>query len=402
MSSLPGPTRDHRHSLADDVVSALTAMFPDGAGLHEPEFGGNEWAYVKECIDTGWVSTAGEFVDQFEQTLCDLTGSPYAIATVNGTAALHICLILAGVRTGDEVIVPGLSFVATANAVSYCGAIPHFADIELETLGLDAGRLGRYLEEVSEWRQDHRVNKATGRPIRAVVCMHTFGHPTDLDSLMAVCAALDLPLIEDAAESLGSLYRGRHTGTFTPFGALSFNGNKIATTGGGGAVLAQDPDVAAAAKHLTTTAKVPHAFEFIHDQVGYNYRMPNLNAGLGCAQLERLSDFVSRKRRLADHYARTFENFSEVSVFTEPAFAQSNYWLNNLMLAHDETAARNTILKTLNENGIMARAAWTPINRLPMYANCPAMPLPVVDDVYARALALPSSPALVEGIVVRS
>ena len=394
MTSAISPAQPRGSSLAEDVVSVLTAMFPDGAALHEPELGGNEWAYVKECIDTGWVSTAGAFVERFEQSLCDATGSSHAIATVNGTAALHVCLILAGVRAGDEVIVPGLSFVATANAVSYCGATPHFADIELATLGLDAGRLGRYLDDISEKRGSDRVNKTTGRPIRAVVCMHTFGHPSDLDPLSDMCASLDLPLIEDAAESLGSLYKGRHTGTFASLGALSFNGNKIATTGGGGAILTQDPDLAAAAKHLTTTAKVAHPFEFIHDRIGYNYRMPNLNAGLGCAQLERLPDFISRKRRLAERYIRSFADLDGVSAFAEPSFARSNYWLNNLMLAPDRSHARDSILSSLVERGIAARAAWMPLNSLPMFADCPSMRLDVVDDVYARSLTVPSSATL--------
>ena len=280
------------------VVEALASVVPAPAELHEPEIAGREWEYVKECLDTGWVSTAGAYVDRFETMLADVTGVAHAVAIVNGTAALHAALALAGVEAGDEVIVPTLTFVATANAVAYLGARPHFADSEEKTLGLDAAKLADHLERITDIQGGRCINTHTGRPIRAVICMHTFGHPVDLDVLTEVCRRFGLVLIEDAAESLGSYYKGRHTGAWGRLSVLSFNGNKTVTTGGGGAILTNDADLARAARHLTTTAKMPHDWEFVHDQIGYNYRMPNVNAAIGCAQLERLGDFVERERRL--------------------------------------------------------------------------------------------------------
>lgn len=378
---------------AEDIAAAIQAV-AGTAVLHEPEFAGNEWTYVKECIDTGWVSTAGSFVGRFEDMLAGCTGSPHVIATVNGTAALHAALLLAGVGPGDEVIVPSLTFVATANAVAYCGAEPHFADIDPATLGLDADRLGIRLAGIAKRSGGGWRNRETGRPIRAVVCMHTFGHPCDLDGLSRVAAEFALPMIEDAAESLGSFYRDRHTGTIGRLGVLSFNGNKTVTTGGGGAVLTGDADLAAAARHLTTTAKRPHPWRFDHDRVGFNYRLPNINAALGCAQLEQLDGFLARKRRLAERYRTAITDVPGVSVVDEPAGCRSNFWLNALLLDSDDEGLRDAVLDACAARNIGARPAWTPMHLLPMYAKAQRDDLSVTESLFRRLVCLPSSPKL--------
>ena len=285
----------------DQVISALRAVIGQKcAVLHEPNFSGNEWLYLKECLDSTFVSSVGKFVDRFEVDLAAFTGAKHAVAVVNGTAALHIALKLVGVNTGDEVLIPALTFVATANAVTYCGATPHFVDSEEKTLGVDAVKLRDYLEHHTEQRAGQCINSTTGKVIRALVPMHTFGHPVDLDRVMAVAHDFNLALVEDAAESLGSYYHGRHTGTFGLMGTLSFNGNKTITTGGGGAILTDDAELARHAKHLTTTAKLPHAWEYRHDEIGYNYRMPNINAALGCAQLEQLPAILEYIKELSE------------------------------------------------------------------------------------------------------
>jgi len=382
--------------LPERIEAAIAAVLPsDGfKALHEPRFGGNEWAYVKECIDTGWVSSAGRFVDRFEQELAAYTGAAHAIAVVNGTAALHVGLQLAGVRAGDEVLVPALTFAATATAVAYCGATPHFVDSAQSTLGMDAAAVRSYLETIADSSSGACVNRRTGCPIRAVVPMHTFGHPVALDELLAVAADFELVVVEDAAESLGSLYRDRHTGTFGRLGTLSFNGNKTITTGGGGAILTNDPDLAKRAKHLTTTAKVPHRWEYFHDQIGYNYRLPNLNAALGCAQLEQLPGFIESKRRLYDRYARAFAGFVVAAVFAEPEHARSNYWLQTLLLDEKASAEREAVLARANDAGYMMRPAWTLLSRLPMYTTCPSAPLPVAESLANRIVNMPSSAGL--------
>lgn len=380
-------------------LAALESILPGDRplALHEPLFGGNEWSYVKECIDTGWVSSVGKYVDDFERRLAELTGSRYAVATVNGTAALHVALSLAGVESGDEVLVPALSFVATANAVSHCGAIPHFVDSSEETLGLDADALRDYLASVTEQSSGAARNMATGRRLAAVVPMHAFGHPADMVGLLAVCRDFAIPLVEDAAESLGSFYHGRHTGTFGVFGALSFNGNKIITTGGGGALLTQDTELARHAKHITTTAKRPHRWEFFHDEVAWNYRLPNINAALGCAQLERLEDFLRSKRNLADRYRTAFANDPDLRFADEPMNCRSNFWLNTVMLRHPSSPLRDRLLCVANDAGFMARPAWTLLNRLPMYTQCPSAPLSVAERLAAAIINLPSSPSIAMG-----
>lgn len=379
------------------TIGALRRVLPESCGqvaLHEPCFGGNEWSYLKECLDTGWVSSVGKFVDRFERELADYTRVKHAIAVVNGTAALHVSLKLVGVEPGDEVLVPTFTFVATANAVSYCGAIPHFVDCEEKTLGLDSTKLSNYLAEIGDIRADGCFNKFSGRRIKAVVPMHTFGHPVDLDPLVVVCEHYRIEIVEDAAESLGSLYKGQHTGNRGRISALSFNGNKVITSGGGGAILTNDEDLGLLAKHLTTTARVSHKWSFIHDQVGFNYRLPNLNAALGCAQLEQLPDFIENKRNLARHYADAFVDVEGIRFFTEPEFARSNYWLNVLLLDEADIAQRDALLEATNQLGIMTRPAWTLMHRLPMFSACPHMDLSMAEDLERRLINIPSSAIL--------
>ena len=289
-----------------DAVEIVIGRRNRPVALHEPVFAGNEWDYLKDCLDSTFVSSVGAYVDRFEQMLAELTGAAHAVAVVNGTAALHVCLRLAGVEAGDEVLIPSLTFIATANAVSYCGAVPHLVDSSPVTLGLDAAALADRLGAIAVMKDGHAVNRETGRRLAAVVPMHTFGHPVDLDAIAEVAAAYGIPVVEDAAELLGSTYKGAPVGGRSHLAALSFNGNKIVTTGGGGAILTDDEDVRRHAKHLTTTAKTPHRWAFVHDEIGYNYRLPNLNAALGCAQLEQLPGFLAKKRALAMAYRDAF------------------------------------------------------------------------------------------------
>ena len=363
--------------------------------LHEPAFNGNEWAYLKECLDSTYVSSVGKFVDRFEEQLATFTGAKHAVVVVNGTAALHIALKLAGVEAGDEVLMPALTFIATANAVSYCNATPHFVDSEVRTLGVDAASLRAYLKGQTEKCGGLCVNRSTGRVIRALVPMHTFGHPVDLDGLIAVAHDFNLILIEDAAESLGSYYHGKHTGTFGRLGTLSFNGNKTITTGGGGAILTNDPGLGARAKHLTTTAKRPHRWNFSHDELGYNYRLPNLNAALGCAQLEQLPDFLREKRRLFECFESRFADIPGVRLVAEPAGCRSNYWMQTLLLDESLADQRDAVLIATNDTGMMTRPVWTLMNRLSMYSKAPKAPLPVAESLERRLINIPSSSGLI-------
>ena len=391
------PARAHAAAFSPEALAdALIRMFPQGAALHEPEFAGNEWAYVKECLDTGWVSSAGGFVDRFEAMLRDFTGARHAVATVNGTAALHACLVLAGVGRDDEVIVPALSFVATANAVAYCGAVPHFADCEDVSLGLDAAKLADHLQAIAERRGGACVNRRTGRRIAAVTVVHVLGHSADLDALAAVCAAYGLPLIEDAAESLGTYYKGRHTGTLGLLSAFSFQGNKVVTTGGGGVILTNDESLGRQARHLTTTAKLAHPWEYRHDHVGFNYRMPSINAALGCAQLEQLPGFLSAKRRLAACYRDVFASVPGLRFIEEPEWATSNWWLNAFKLDPENSRSRDIILGLAQERGVGIRPLWLPLHLLEMFVDCPRSDLSVTEDLYARVITLPSSARLAE------
>lgn len=362
--------------------------------LHEPRFAGREWEYVKECLDTGWVSSVGKFVDRFEADLAQACGVKYAVAVVNGTTALHLALIVAGVKPGDEVLIPTLTFVATANAVTHACAIPHLVDSSFDTLGMDPKKLAAYLAEIAVRDGVVCRNKKTGRRIAALVPMHTFGHPVDMDPIVELADAYGIPLVEDATEGLGSSYKGRPAGSFGRLSALSFNGNKTVTTGGGGAILSNDSDVAKRAKYLSTTAKDPHRWEFSHQEVGYNYRMPNINAALGCAQLEQLEGFIAAKRRLAEIYADALSDAPGVKFFHEPSHSRSNYWLNCIVLDDAEAARRDELLAVTNDAGIMTRPTWKLMHHLPMYADCPRMDVSVAESLEKRIVNIPSSAKL--------
>lgn len=383
--------------LVQGVVAALRAVVgPGPVALHEPSFNGNEWVFLKECLDSTYVSSVGKFVDRFEADLAVFTGARYAVAVVNGTAALHIALKLAGVKPDDEVLIPALTFVATANAVTYCGAVPHLVDSEERTLGVDAASLRAYLGSHTEQRAGQCINRATGKVIRALVPMHAFGHPADMDGLQAVAHDFGLALVEDAAESLGSYYNGRHTGTFGVMGTLSFNGNKTITTGGGGAILTNDEAIARHAKHLTTTAKTPHAWEYRHDEIGFNYRLPNINAALGCAQMEQLNGMLSAKRELFQRYSAALAGVAGVRLLAEPTQCRSNYWLQTLVLDSGQADQRDVILKATNDDGLMTRPAWVLMDELLPFANCPKMDLPGARSLAQRLINIPSSSTLVQ------
>lgn len=341
--------------------------------LHEPFFGGNEKKYLLQCIDTTYVSSVGKYVTKFEKMVAEYTGSKYAIATVNGTAALHTALLLSGVKENDEIITQSLTFVATANAISYTGAKPIFIDVDIDTMGLSPQSLKEWLEKSTtkrfnktnnEWET---INKQTNKKIAACIPMHTFGHPCRIDEIKAICDEYYINLIEDAAESLGSTFYGKHTGTFGLFGTLSFNGNKTITAGGGGMLLTNDKELAKKAKHITTTAKQPHKWEYIHDVIGYNYRLTNLAAALGVAQMEQLPDFIKRKRELAKKYEIFFKD-SGIEFVSEKKNTESNYWLNAIILK--DRKERDKFLEQTNEAGIMTRPAWELMNKLPMYQDC--------------------------------
>src|ERR1700683_721046 len=382
-------------NLAVEIIAAIrSAVRSQTAVLHEPHFGGREWQYLKDCLDSTYVSSVGKFVDRFESDLAAYTGARHAVAVMNGTAALHVALQLAGVQRDDEVLIPTLTFVATACAVRYCGASPHFVDSEERTLGMNIEALRDSLGRVTESRAGLCINRSTGRVIRALVPMHVFGHPMDIGGAAAVAKDFNLALIEDAAESLGSTAHGRHTGTYGLMGTLSFNGNKTVTSGGGGAILFDDTELARRAKHLTTTAKVPHRWEFNHDAVGYNYRMPNLNAALGCAQLEQLDGFVDAKRRLFELYRTAFARVPGIQLMSEPSGTRSNYWLQTLLL--DESAAdqRDWILQATNDAGLTTRPLWTLMHRLEPYREFPRMDLSVAESLARRIVNIPSSSQL--------
>jgi len=368
---------------------------PNGIlGLHEPVFAGNEIAYLEECIKSTFVSSVGPFVDRFERMLEEVTGAKRAVAVVNGTAALHACFRLAGVEPGDEVISPALTFIATTNAIAYCGATPHFVDSSLVTLGMDARALATRLDEIAGRTAKGAVNRETGRRIAAITPMHTFGHPVELDEIAATARDWGIALVEDAAESLGSTYKGHAVGSQTRLAALSFNGNKIVTTGGGGAILTNDEELGRRAKHLTTTAKLPHKWAFIHDEIGFNYRLPNLNAALGCAQLEQLEGFLASKRKLAAAYQRAFADIPGVCFSREPKDTTSNYWLNAVLLDEAHSGRRDDLLAALNDAGFGARPAWTLMHKLPMFAQNPRGDLSAAESIERRLINLPSSASI--------
>lgn len=336
--------------------------------LSVPRFIGNEKKYLNECIDTTFVSSVGKFVDRFEEEMARYTGAKKAVVCVSGTNALHMSLLLVGVERDDEVLTQALTFVATCNALSYIGAHPVFIDVDRETMGLSPQALRVWLEKNAKLKNGVCHNKRTGRRVKACVPMHTFGHPVKLDELVDVCQEWHIELVEDAAESIGSLYKGRHTGIFGKVGAISFNGNKTITTGGGGMMLFQDEELGKLAKHITTQAKVPHRWEFRHDHIGYNYRMPNINAALGCAQLEHLDEFVASKRKVAQEYADFFTDIPDIDFFEEPEDSYSNYWLNVVIMK--DKAAQYEFLEYTNDHGVMTRPIWELMNRLPMFEKC--------------------------------
>ncbi|EIY0241570.1 LegC family aminotransferase [Escherichia coli] len=359
--------------------------------LHAPIFSGNERTYVMETLDSTFVSSVGKFVNEFERKVKEFTGSAYAVATVNGTAALHSALYMAQVKPGDFVITQALTFVATCNSIYHLGAEPIFVDISSVSLGLCPRAVERYLEENAELDETGCIHRQTGRRIKAIVPMHTFGHPVELDELAAICFKWKLTLVEDAAESLGSFYKGRHTGTIGALGAISFNGNKIITTGGGGIVLCNSEDLGKRLKHLTTTAKIPHPYEFFHDEAGFNYRMPNINAALGCAQIEMLNEFLLKKRKLAQMY-KDFFSLSDVEFVTEPEYAHSNYWLNSIICVDQQQ--RNEIIEQTNNSGVMTRPVWQLMHRLPMFKNSLCGELTYSEFIEARLVNLPSTPII--------
>jgi perosamine synthetase len=374
----------------EDVISFVQNRYKttEFIPLHEPRFTGNEKKYLNECIDSTFVSSVGKFVDEFEGKIAQYTGAKYSIATSNGTSALHASLILANVEEGDEVITQPLTFVATCNTIKYCGANLVFIDVDRDTMGLSPIALQEFLEINTTVKNGQCVNNTTNKIIKACVPMHTFGHPCRVDEIQDICEQYCITLIEDSAESLGSFYKGKHTGTFGKMGVISFNGNKIITGGGGGCIITNDKELAQKAKHLTTTAKIPHKWEYMHDIVGYNYRMPNLNAALIVAQLEQLDKFLSSKRSLANAYKEFFKN-SDIRFVTEPENSKSNYWLNAILLKNKEQ--RDSFLNETNSKGVMTRPIWTLMNKLPMFENYQKSSLSNAEWLEQRVINIPSS-----------
>lgn len=378
---------------SSDIIAAVGRVVGDAPrplALHEPLFAGNENAYVQSCIDEGWVSSVGKFVDRFERDLAAACGAPYAVVMVNGTCAIHAGLLALGVQAGDEVLVPSLTFVATANAVMHAGAVPHFVEVEEVSLGMDPDLLRAHLERVAERSHGQTVNKATGRVIRALLPVHIFGHPCRLDELVAVARDWNLLLLEDATEAIGSTRGGRPVGS-EHTAVFSFNGNKIVTTGGGGAVVTHDEAYFRRLKHLTTTAKLPHAWAFMHDQVAFNYRLPNLNAALGCAQLEQLPRFLAAKRALAAAYQKAFAGVPGMRILPSPPGTESNYWLVALVLDEANAANLDATLADLHAAGLLCRPAWQPLHQLPMYGAHPRADLTLTESLARRIINLPSS-----------
>ena len=382
-------------SFVSELVQAIKSVTGDSsAALHGPLFNGNEFTYTRECIESGFVSSVGAFVNRFEVELAEAVDAKFAVATMNGTSALHLALLAAGVKAGDEVICPSLTFVATANAISYCGAKPLFVDVDTVDLGIDSWKMEDFLSSTTDVRDTGLFNKNTGCKISAIMPMHTFGHSANLQDIMNVAEKYDLPVIEDAAEALGSMYKDQHVGTRGLLGVFSFNGNKIVTTGGGGAVVTNDEALAKKIKHLSTTAKLPHKWKFEHDQVGYNYRMPNINAALGCAQLEQLPTFVAAKRNLFNKYDTALTNVEEVSLFRELPDRHSNYWLQTIVLSEKYQSELASVIESAQEVGLQLRPAWTPLHQLTPFMQCPRTDLSVTENLAGRIINIPSSAIL--------
>ena len=378
----------------EDIVDFIRSHYEAAAGetvmLHAPTFAGNEKKYLNECIDSTFVSSVGPFVDRFENEIAKFTGATKAVVCVSGTNALHMAMMLVGVERDDEVLTQALTFIATCNAISYIGAHPVFIDVDLDTMGLSPDALERWLEKNAEMRHGECFNKATGRRIKACVPMHTFGHPVRLDEIVDICRRWNIELVEDAAESIGSYYKGRHTGTFGRVGAISFNGNKTITKGGGGMLLFQDEELGKFAKHITTQAKVPHRWAFVHDHIGYNYRMPNINAALGCAQLEQIDRFLESKRATAQAYIDYFAGEPHgVRFMKEPDGTRSNYWLNAVLLPDHES--QQAFLQFTNDHGVMTRPVWELMNRLDMFKDAQTDGLKNTAYLADRIVNIPSS-----------
>lgn len=383
-------------SPAETLTSKLLSLAVDfGEGLHEPVLDGRELDYVTACLASGYVSSSGPFVSEFEDKLAKYVGASHAIAVVNGTSALHLALVAIGVKPGDEVIVPALSFVATASAVALAGATPHFVDVCPKTWGMDPGKLREHLRTSFRRDGEQLANMKTGRPVTAIVPMHTLGHPCDAEGIRLIAEEFGLSVLEDAAESLGSFSGPQHTGLSGKAGVFSFNGNKTITTGGGGAIVTNDSDLAARLRHLSTTAKLSHRFEFDHDEVGYNYRMPNINAAIGVAQLERLPSLLDRQRKLNDVYTQALAKVEFGSIRSERPGSKSNYWLQAFLLNPGFSGQRDEILDACLSSGIPVRPLWKPLDTLAPYRMSPSAPTPVAADLYSRVICLPSSANLV-------
>ncbi|EEC54158.1 LegC family aminotransferase [Bacteroides eggerthii] len=378
-------------NIYSDIVSFIHQLYntDEFVPLHAPLFIGNEKKYLNECIDTTFVSSVGKFVDRFEAEVAAYTGAKKAVVCVSGTNALHMAMMLVGVERNDEILTQALTFIATCNAISYINAHPVFIDVDKDTLGLSPAAVKAWLIKNAEVKNNACYNKHTGRRVKACIPMHTFGHPVRIDELADICKEWHLELVEDAAESLGSFYKGQHTGTFGKVGAISFNGNKTITTGGGGMLLFQDEELGALAKHLTTQAKVPHRWAFVHDHIGYNYRMPNINAALGCAQLENLERYVEDKRKTAEIYTDFFQNIPDITFFTESENSHSNYWLNVVILKDKKT--QQEFLEYTNNHGIMTRPVWELMNRLDMFKHCETDGLKNTEWLADRIVNIPSS-----------
>lgn len=388
---------DINEQIAKQIVLATRALSDSKViALHEPSLGPEEKSELIKCLESGFVSSAGEQISLFEQALADYMGAKYVIATSTGTAALQTALATIGVKRNDEVLMPSFSFVATANAATYLGAVPHFIDINKNTLGMCPDALETRLKKIGKFRAGVLENRETGNPIKAIVPVHAFGHSCDIESILRVANEFNLPIIEDAAESLGTLSGQKHLGTFGTIGCVSFNGNKIITTGGGGAIITNNENIASQARHLATTAKVPHQWRYFHDQVGYNFRMPNVNAALGIAQLAKIETFISNKRELYDYYRQNFGKFEFLTVMEEPAGTRSNYWLHAAMVSStpDTPFDLELILNRINSFGVLCRPCWVPIHSLPMYRNNPKGPLDVTTHLSGLIINLPSSPHL--------
>ena len=373
--------------------SVKLAVKQNSKKLHEPLFKGNEKKYLKKCIETGYVSYIGKYVNTFERKISKYTGSKNAVALVNGTCALHILLKYFNVGINDEVILPSITFVATANSVTYCKALPHFVDIEKETLGICPEKLEEYLKKIAIKKKGYCINKKTGRKIRVLIAVHVFGVPCKILEIKKICKMYNIKLIEDAAGAMGSFLKGKHLGNFSQAGVISFNGNKTITCGGGAVIITKNKNLASKIRHLSTTAKKKHPWEYIHDEIGYNYRMTNLNAAIGCAQLENINRIISAKRKNFFLYKRLFKKNKDVQIIQEPNYSKTNYWLITLIIKKNKKL-KNQVLRELNQSGFQGRSIWKPLHTLKIFEKCPRGKLKNTMDIYNRAINLPSSPIL--------